>query len=517
MGDKVVLTIDCGTQSLRAFLFSTTGNLLEMTQVQYAPYVSKNPGWVEQDPEVYWNSLCDACKRLKDRQPGLFEAVAAVGITSQRNSMINVDNCGAPLRPTVTWLDQRMAEPSLDQEQLQALGLDSPELALSVRTLQAQGKCNWIRQNQPEIWAATHKYLQVSGFLNYRLTSHFVDSVASQIGYIPFDYAQMRWAGEENLFAVLFPVEREKLPKLVRPGEPVGNVTLEASSATGIKQGVPVIACGSDKGCETLGAGVIDASMANFSFGTTATIQTTTERYFEAVPFIPPYPAVVPGCHNPEIMIPRGFLMISWFKDEFGFEQVQEARATGVAVEEIFDRYLAQTPPGAMGLIIQPHWGGALDNPFAKGAMVGFGDVHTKAYIYRGIIEGLMFALRDAFEKIQSAGELKIKRITVSGGASQSDEICQIAADVLGVPLIKIQTHEASGLGAALITATGAGLFTSLSQASEKMVKVGKIYRPDQQATALYQSLYARVYQQMMTQPLELIYSEIREITGYPK
>ena len=515
--DKVVLTIDCGTQSLRAFLFSINGDMLALAQVKYTPYISKHPGWVEQDPEVYWNSLCDACKQLKDKQPGLFESVEAVGITSQRNSMINVDTSGVPLRSAVTWLDQRLAEPSLSEEQLKAMGLDSPELAPAVLTLQAQGKCNWIRQNQPEIWAATHKYLQVSGFLNYRLTSNFVDSVASQIGYIPFDYAQMQWAGEENLFAVLFPVEQEKLPKLVTPGQPVGNITLAASSATGIRQGVPVIACGSDKGCETLGTGVIDASSANFSFGTTATIQTTTDRYFEAVSFIPPYPAVVPGCYNPEIMIPRGFLMISWFKDEFGFEQVQEAEATGVAVEEIFDKYLAQTPPGAMGLIIQPHWGGALDNPFAKGAMVGFGDVHTKAYIYRAIIEGLMFALRDAFEKIQSTGELEINRITVSGGASQSDEICQIAADVLGVPLIKIQTHEASGLGAALITATGAGMFPSLSQASEKMVSVGKTYTPNQQSARLYENLYARVYQQMMTKPLEHIYSDLREITGYPK
>ncbi len=517
MKENVILAIDCGTQSLRALLFSDKGDLLDRAQVAYDPYFSTKPGWAEQDPEVYWGSLCDACTQLKTTSPGLFDRIAGVGVTTQRNSLINVDANGDPLRPAVTWLDQRKAIPSVGDDEVRQLGLEPSVMGGVIAGIQAQGKSNWIIQNQPEIWHATHKYLQVSGFLNHRLTGSFTDSVASQIGYIPFDYRNMQWAEGNDLFAMLFPVERDKLPELVTPGKALGQITLKAFQATGIKQGVPVIACGSDKGCETVGAGVIDETKVNLSFGTTATVQTTTKRYFEALPFMPPYPAVAPGCYNPEIMIPRGYWMITWFKNEFGFQEVLEAEARGIAAEEILDRYLAETEPGAMGLVVQPHWGGALDAPYAKGAMIGFGEVHTKAHIYRGIIEGLGYALRDAKETMERAGGLEIREVGVSGGGSQSDEICRITANIFNLPLAKGKTHEASGLGAAIITATGVGMFSSLEDASESMATTERVFRPDPEAAEMYQKLYERVYRKMTCEPLDHLHAEIRDITGYPE
>ena len=178
--------------------------------------------------------------------------------------------------------------------------------------------------------------------------------------------------------------------------------------------------------------------------------------------------------------------MLTWFKNEFGYQEVLEAEARGIAAEEILDRYLAETEPGAMGLVVQPHWGGALDAPFAKGAMIGFGEIHTKAHIYRGLIEGLGFALRDAKENMERAGGLEIREVGVSGGGSQSEEICRIAANIFNLPLAKGKTHEASGLGAAIITATGVGMFSSLEDATESMAKTDRVFTPDPQAAEMY-------------------------------
>jgi len=232
---------------------------------------------------------------------------------------------------------------------------------------------------------------------------------------------------------------------------------------------------------------------------------------------MPPYPAAAPGCYNPEIMIPRGYWMITWFKNEFAYQEVLEAEATGVAAEEILDRYLVETEPGAMGLVVQPYWGGALDAPFAKGAMIGFGEVHTKAHIYRGVIEGLGFALREAKEDMERAGGLDVTRVGVSGGGSQSDEICKITADIFNLPLEKGKTHEASGLGAAVITATGVGMFSSLEAASENMAKTERVFTPDPAAAELYEKMYERVYRKMTCEPLEHLHAAIRDITGYPE
>ncbi len=516
MTDPTILAIDCGTQSLRALIFTEKGELAASRKVEYLSYVSPRPGWAEQDPMIYWNSLCLACNRLKADHPDLFQRIAGVGVTAQRSTMINVDARGEPLRPAVLWLDQRRASPHFARTGLLNLGFRLAGLEHRVLGIQSQGKCNWIRQNQPDIWARTRCYLQVSGFLNHGLTGAFVDSTASQIGHLPFDYRAMAWAGRGALASRLFPVPRTMLPDLVKPGDTIGTITSSAAGQTGLQQGTPVIACGSDKGCETIGAGVVDRTMVSLSFGTTATVQTTSTSYFEPIRFMPPYPGLIPGCYNPEVEIFRGFWMITWFKNEFAHREVEEAKALGIAPEQVLDRHLAQTDPGAMGLVVQPYWGPGLEHPWAKGAMIGFGDVHTKAHIYRAVIEGLGFALRDGLETMERRGGFTAQRAAVSGGASQSDEICRIMANLFDLPMVKGQTHETSGLGAAMVTAAGLGIFESIEAAIAGMVRVKQVFVPDPARVEIYTKIYARVYQRMF-RALNPLYREIQAITGYPE
>ncbi len=516
MKEKLILSIDCGTQSLKALLVSHEGEVLAKAQQTYAPYVSRQAGWAEQDPEIYWSALCEACGRLKRDHPDGFARISGVGVTTQRNSMINVDRRGACLRPAIIWLDQRKAQPLFGTRGLLNKGLRLIRLEDFLAGIQAEGKCNWIRQNQPRIWEATFKYLQVSGFLNFRLTGRFADSTASQIGHLPFDYKKMRWARSYELGARLFPVERSKLPDLVPPGKAIGDLSSLAAAQTGIPAGVPVIACGSDKGCETLGSGIIDQKSVSLSFGTTATVQTTARRFFKPIRFMPPYPAPLPGHYNPEVEIFRGYWMITWFRNEFAYQEVMEARAKGVTAEEIMDRLLVKTPPGAMGLMVQPYWGPGLTLPKAKGAMIGFGDIHTRAHVYRAVIEGLGFALFDGLGKIEKAGGVKAEKAAVSGGASQSDEICKITANIFNLPMVKGRTHETSGLGAAVVTAVGLGFYASFEEAIGRMVRTQRIFEPDPVHVALYRRLFRKVYRKIY-KALGSLYAEIKEITGYPE
>ena len=108
-GDHI-LAIDNGTQSIRAMLFDPRGRMVARERVEIEPYVSKRPGWAEQDPEYYWRSLCEACGRLFDSTPVSRNAIAGVGLTTQRATMINLDANGHPLRPAIVWLDQRRTE-----------------------------------------------------------------------------------------------------------------------------------------------------------------------------------------------------------------------------------------------------------------------------------------------------------------------------------------------------------------------------------------------------------------------
>ncbi len=514
----MILSIDCGTQSLRAILFNFKGEIIDKEQIFYEPYFSEKVGWAEQRAEVYWNSLCKATNILKKRNPIGFEKVKGVGVTTLRNTMVNVDSEVNTLRPSMTWLDQRNAKnvykPNFALKLVfKTIGIDS-----TLQKMEQKGHCNWIRQNEPEIWKNTYKYVQISGYLNAKLTGEFIDSIASQVGYIPFDYKKQKWANPTDLFEIsskLYPIEKEKLSKLVKPGEEIGKLTQKASDLTGIALGTPVIACGSDKSCETLGMGVMDTKMVSLSFGTIATIQTTTPKYIEPKRFFPAYTSIIPGYWNPEMEIFRGFWMISWFKNEFAYKEVQEAAQKNIPAEEVLNELLHKSPPGAMGLIVQPYWSPGLGEKYAKGAMIGFGDVHKKEHIYRAVIEGLAYGMLDGMQRLEKQGNLQFEKLAVSGGASQSDEICQIVADVFNMPLVRGKTYETSGLGAAIITAYGINEFSSINEAVKNMVEHTKTFYPKAENTKIYKALYEDVYLKMYKN-LKPLYKRIREITNYP-
>ena len=514
MMQSTLLAIDCGTQSIRALLFNLGGSLLESAKIPYSPYFSEKPGWAEQNPEVFWEGLIKACLQLRRQNPAAFGALAGMGVTTQRDSMVCVDRSGNSLRPVITWLDQRKAKPVYRPRGAAALLFHGIGMHSALMKSQCDGKSNWIRQNQPRLWEKCHKYLQVSGFLHHRLTGDFVDSKASQIGHIPINYKTRDWAKPSALNAKLFPVEPEKLPELVEPGTLIGRVHRQAAEETGLPEGLKVLACGSDKGCETLGMGVLDQSMASLSFGTTATVQTTARRYFEPVRFMPAYPAPLPGSWNPEVEIFRGYWMITWFQEQFGYREVLKSQHCGRSPEELLDELLKTVPPGSMGLLVQPYWSPGLKHPMAKGAMVGFGDIHDRAYVYRAMVEGLSYALREGLHSLETRGKAKIKQAAVSGGASRSDEICRISADIFGVPIVRGNTWETSGLGAALITSVGLGIHGSFETAVEQMVHYHDTFYPDPRHRELYDSLFA-IYKKIYP-TMRQLYQEIGAAVGYP-
>lgn len=225
----------------------------------------------------------------------------------------------------------------------------------------------------------------------------------------------------------------------------------------------------------------------------------------------------MPDHYNCEVMIYRGYWMVSWFKQEFGLREMQQAREQGLEPEVLFDALVNAVPPGSMGLMLQPYWSPGIREPGveAKGAMIGFGDVHTRAHIYRAILEGLAYALRQGKERIEQRTRTPITCLRVAGGGSQSDAAMQLTADIFGLPAERPHVYEASGLGAAIACAVGLGLYPDFPTAIVGMTRVAEVFQPQPQAQQLYQRLYREVYVRMYRQ-LSPLYRSIREITGYP-
>src|SRR5206468_3716256 len=284
------------------------------------------------------------------------------------------------------------------------------------------------RQNEPGLYRRIRHYLLLSGFLTHRLTGRFIDSLAAQVGYLPFDYRRLAWAKPGDWSWRAAPIDRDWLPELVAPGGRLGDLTPDAAAIVGLPAGTPVI-----------------------------------------------------------------------------------------AAEALFDDLVRATEPGAMGLLIQPTWspGVRIPGPEAKGAMIGFGDVHTRAHLYRAILEGLAYALRDGGERAAARARVPLRELRVSGGGAQSPAAVQLTADIFGLPTGVPHTHETSGLGAAIDAAVGLGLHASFESAIADMTRLAETIDPDPARHRLYDQLYQRVYRRMYGR-LKPLYEEIMKITGYP-
>ncbi len=508
-----ILAIDNGTQSVRALVFDLRGDLLAKSQVYIEPYFSRQSGWAEQNPEYYWSSLCEACQKLWTRPHVDKERIAGVALTTQRATVINVDSRGKPLRPAIVWLDQRRTPGQPPLGGLWGLAFRLLRMSETITYIQAEAEANWIRTYEPDIWAETCKYLYLSGYLTFKLTGRFADSVGCQVGFMPFDYKRLRWASKWDWKWRAVPMEPSILAELVPPTHTIAAISAEAAAATGIPAGLPLIAAAADKACEVIGAGALEPHIGCLSYGTTATITTTQTRYIEPIPLIPPYPAAMPDAYNLEVQIYRGFWMVSWFKNEFGQRELQEAEELGVAPEKLLDNLVSNVPPGCEGLILQPYWSPGLKvpGPEAMGAVIGFTDVHTRAHLYRAILEGLAYGLREGKERLEKRAGVPITELRVSGGGSQSDAAMQLTADIFGLPAIRPHVYETSGLGAAIDAAVGLKLHPDFAAAVREMTRPGQVFEPNHRTHLMYDDLYRRIYLRLYER-LKPFYKDIRQI-----
>lgn len=513
MKEPLILTIDFGTQSVRASLINKKGDIIALERVKYDPaYTSPVPGYAEQDPEFYFKSLCTCTKKLTKEHADLMPDVLGISMCFFRDSVVCIDENGKPLRPAILWLDERRAEgkeklPAFSRALFKLVGM-GPTIELNRKRSMAV----WIQENEPEIWEKTSKFVMISTYLDYKLLGEFVDAVCNQAGHLPIDFKNGHWyKSDKHLKGQIFGVPNKKLCRLVQAGEVMGTITKEAAEATGLPEGMKMFAGGSDKSAETLGLGVVDDKTAAISYGTACSIEIPVKKYSDAEPFLPSYPDIVSG-YDMDVQVYRGYWMLNWFIKEFNTnaKTIEQIVVDRNAIQELNDE-MAKINPGSDGLVLQPYWGPGLRRPLAKGAIIGFSDIHTKIHMYRAIIEGIGYCLKEGLDLFETKRlHHKIERIRISGGGSQSDTICQITADIFNRPVSRIQTFECSSLGTAMSAFIAAGEFKSKEEAAAAMVHQSKEFLPNPENVEKYKYLYEHVYIKMYPN-LKGIYKDIKE------
>ena len=509
----LVLTIDFGTQSLRTALINKSGEIEAIVKRKYDPaYVSIENGYAEQDADYYFDNLIAALKTLVKEHKDKLSRIKGATIATFRDSSVQLDKDLKPVRKSILWLDQRLAKgkeklPFGYSTLFSLVGMQE-----TIKLNRSRTMAHWIKENEPDIWSKTYKYVNISTYLTYKLTGKLEDSCANLTGHYPINFKKREWWGEKALKGVIFGIPKRMLFPLKQPGEVIGEITEEVCELTGLPKGIKLFASGSDKACETIGLGALSKSVAAISYGTASSIEVSNKKYHEPEPFLPAYPAAVPDWYNMEVQVYRGYWMLSWFSKNFANELIDESKIQDMAVEELLNKDLAKIPPGSDGLVLQPYWGPGLRRPLAKGGIIGFSDIHTREHIYRAIIEGIAYALKEGLEGIEKSQRHKVKELRISGGGSQSDVICQITADIFNLPVSRVQTYETTSLGAAISTFVALKEFDSVEEAMEKMSHKTQTFNPNPVAAQTYEELFRRVYLKMFPR-LKHVYRDINRFT----
>lgn len=502
MDDSLALTIDVGTQSLRTMIIDKKGRIVASSVFKYdTPYFSLKKGWAEQNPDYWFDGLCQCTKDLMTKiDENQKQKLLGLTISTMRDTFIYLDEKKEVVRPCIMWLDQRV---TTDDDKLSPLYEVLFRLVGMRETIDQSRNVTralWIKKYEPENFKRIKHYISLGCYLNFKLTGNLIDATGNQAGHIPLDYKSLKYHKQGSMMYQATPVDVSWLPTIIQSGAKVGSISKQVSELTGLPHNLEVLAGGTDKCLETLGCGVCESNKASISFGTAASIEMAFDKYVEPQKFMPSYPSVIKHMWTPDVQIYRGFWMMRWFAQQFGQAEQIEAQKQNLPVEVLLDKLLEEAPAGSDGLVLQPYWFPGLKQIEAKGTIMGFSDYHTRAHLYRSIIEGVCFELYSGLKGIEKNGKARAQSICINGGGSKSDAACQIACDLFGLPAYRCSTTETSSLGAAILVFVAKKEFSSFKEACENMVHYERVFEPNMQNHKVYQDLYENCYKHMYKQ-----------------
>jgi sugar (pentulose or hexulose) kinase len=488
MKPDLIVGIDSSTTACKAIAFDRRGRLVAEGRASI-PISNPQMGWFEQDVSEWTSSMHKALKQVT-RKIGK-DRIAAVAISNQRESFAQFDKMDKPLRPGTLWLDERAhvevkeIADAVGPTQLHDIS-GIPNDITPCRT-----RCRWLAKHEPKVWNKTTKTAEVHGVLAHDLTGEWITSTSSASPMGVLDAKTYDWS---DLLLKEARLRRDQLPTLVAPGDIMGLVTAAAAQRTGLKIGTPVVAGGGDGQCAGTGANIFMKGRAYLNLGTAA-VSGRYSKTFVTDPAFRSLVAVGEDGYSFETAIRTGTYLVTWFVERM-FHQ-NPAKNPGIF--KALEAEAATVPIGSRGLVLLPYFSGIM-TPYwdsqGRGVLAGLSGSHTRADIYRALMESL--ALEQAMmtnRVVKATGE--IDHFAIVGGGSRSDLWCQIMADATGRDVKRLETPEASALGAAMAAAKGAGWYRSIMEASQSMSgKPSKTFRPRMKQAKAYAELLT-IYEEL--------------------
>lgn len=480
--DPLVIAIDSSTTSTKAIIVDAEGRVLALGKREI-PLHTPAPAFYEHDPLQWWtttnDAIAEAVGALKDADR---ERIVALGMTHQRETFAPFDADGQPLRNGILWLDGRAPEQikKYGSDEIHALSGKPADITPAIY------KMAWVKENQPGLLAKAHKVVSVHGYLVFRLTGRWVDSVACADSLGLFDIAAQQF---DDRLLTIAGVTREQMPDLVKPGEVIADVDPAIAKAWGLTQPLPLVAGMGDGQAAGVGAAATEPHVMYLNLGTAVVAGVHGPDYKFAKAFRT-LAAGVPDWYDFELLQSSGAYLSTWFRQTFGKKRLKGRP------DPKLEKRAAELPIGCGGLLTMPYWNAVQSpywDPIARGAMAGWQGAHTPAAFYRSILEAIGLEMRRSLEGLESTLDTKVTEIRAMGGGVRSPLWRQIMTDALGVPITACTEDEISALGAAVaaMSITGVHGEPDIATYAQKMAKFGDVTEPDADRHRIYGELSA--------------------------
>lgn len=475
----LVVAIDSSTTSSKAILVDASGTVWHTAKRNIQLHTPAMDHY-EHNPLRWWESVYAVIGEVlskisaKDR-----ERVAAIGITHQRESFAPFDKDGRPLRNGILWLDGRATD------QIRKYGSEHIHQLSGKPAGVTPGiyKMAWVKENEPEIFKKAHKVVEVHGYIAFRLIGKWVSSQATTDSLGLFDVQKRDYAPE---LLEIAGVTREQMADLVEPSKPMGTLLPDLAAEWGIKQ-VPIIAGLGDGQAAGIGAAATSPEVAFLNLGTAvnAGVESPEYRYD---PVFRTHVSGIPGNYVFEVLQSSGSYLAGWFREALG-----DPKLLGEP-DPALDDAASQIPPGCEGLITLPYWN-AVQSPYwdsvARGAVVGWRGTHSRAHMYRSILESIGFEMRLNLDSIEKGTGVKLEGLRAMGGGTRSKLWRQIMSDCTGLPITVCLEDEISALGAAVLAMASTGVYgtNDVATAAKNMAHYGETIEPNMQLHQRYQEV----------------------------
>lgn len=494
---QYLLGIDIGTSACKIAIFNREGTVMASSTGEYMVYYP-HPGWVEQNPEEWWQAVCKAVKNALEESKINPEEIGGIGIDGQSWSAIAVDKEGKVLTNTPIWMDTRAQE--ICEELNARIGAEEI-FSLAGNSLQPSyttAKIIWYQRYMPKVYAHTYKILQANSYIAYKLTGNMTQDLSQGYGLHCFDMRTGQW-NEEMCEKLGIPMKL--LPEIYPCHEVIGTVDGKAAAECGLAIGTPVVAGGLDAACGTLGAGVFQNGETQEQGGQAGGMSICTDTYQADPRLILSY-HVVPGKWLLQGGTTGGGGVMRWMEREFGAYEREIGEQQGKASLELFNELAKAVQPGSDGVVFLPYMSGERSpiwDPDAKGVFYGLDYNKTKGHFIRSAMEGVAFSLRHNLEVAEQAG-VKVNVLRAMGGSANSLLWTQIKSDVTGKPIEVPSSDTATTLGAAILAGVGVGMYESFEEAVKLTVKPKRFHVPDSKNKEVYDgnyTVYLELYRQL--------------------